>query len=93
MSVRSGYPIIVIKIGKICIVSGEVIAMQTWEGSGKNVGLELPPSIDRMWGSGVTYYNNGSTIKLCVDQYGNLLFQNGLKDKLYSFSIIYIVKE
>lgn len=81
-------------MGKICIVSGEVMSQQTWEGVGQDTALKLPKPIGaRIFGVGVYYYNDTKTTKVVIGSDGHLYFQNGVSGIIYGFSISYIAKE
>lgn len=90
MKVRDISPIVVIKSGKLCIVSGEVIANKTWFGMGINTGLILPLPITKIFGVGSEYKNEGHTTKIVIHANGELIFQNGVSESIYGFSISYV---
>lgn len=92
MSVRDISPIIFIKLGKLCIVSGEVVANKTWDGMGVNTGIILPVPHKKFFGVGSEYKNEGRTTKIVIQTDGELIFQNGFSGSIYGFSIAYIAK-
>lgn len=93
MMVREREDISVIKLGNVCMVTGEVIAKKTWQGEGHSTGLQLPSPIKKTWGFGSTYFNTGYITKILINEDGYLIFQNGNEGTLYGFCIMYISKQ
>ena len=91
---RNDNPIKIVKIGRVCMISGEVIAQKTWTGSSKTTGIVLPAPVYEIYSTCPTYNNDtGNTSKLRISKEGNLYFQNGVSGNMYGVGLTYLTAE
>ena len=75
------------------MVSGEVVAQQTWVGSSKSTGLSLPKPVQDAYCTCTTYFNSGDTSKSYITADGILRFQNGVSGSIYGIGFTYLTAD
>lgn len=91
IKVRQGYKITVVTLGKLCWLTGQVVALQTWQGSGKGVGIVLPKPLEETVSGAYGFLNDDIVARFIITTSGDLRFQNGIANRTYGMSVMYVM--